>query len=404
MRICLVYDCLFPWTIGGAERWYRALAERLAAEGHELAYLTLRQWDETAPPVIPGVRVVAVGPRLDLYRERGGRRRIWPPVRFGAGVGWHLLRHRGQYDVVHIASFPFFSLIAAALARRWGGYRLVVDWWEVWSRAYWREYLGAIGGTVGWGVQRLCARLSHDAFCFSQLHAERLRTEDKGATPVVLRGVYTGLGEPVAPRPAEPIVLFAGRHISEKRVATLPPAILEARKHLPSLRGLLMGDGPERATVARLVVEAGLSDVIELPGFVDDMVLAAAMHRALCLILPSSREGFGLVVIEAAAKGLPSVVVRAPDNAATELIEAGVNGIISPSASAAELASAILRVHEAGFELRSSTAAWFAANVDRFSMASSLTAVLDAYCSFPAGSTRSDTVVAPHNQHRRPAG
>ncbi len=32
MRICIVYDCLFPWTYGGAERWYRNLAERLAAE------------------------------------------------------------------------------------------------------------------------------------------------------------------------------------------------------------------------------------------------------------------------------------------------------------------------------------------------------------------------------------
>ena len=45
MRICLVYDCLFPHTVGGAERWYRSLAERLAADGHEVTYLTLRQWD-----------------------------------------------------------------------------------------------------------------------------------------------------------------------------------------------------------------------------------------------------------------------------------------------------------------------------------------------------------------------
>ena len=31
MRIAIVYDCLFPHTVGGAERWYRELAERLAA-------------------------------------------------------------------------------------------------------------------------------------------------------------------------------------------------------------------------------------------------------------------------------------------------------------------------------------------------------------------------------------
>ena len=44
MRVCVVYDCLFPHTVGGAERWYRNLAERLAADGHDVTYLPLRQW------------------------------------------------------------------------------------------------------------------------------------------------------------------------------------------------------------------------------------------------------------------------------------------------------------------------------------------------------------------------
>ena len=54
MRICVVYDCLFPYTVGGAERWYRNLAERLAAEGHEVTYLTLRQWERGEAPRIDG--------------------------------------------------------------------------------------------------------------------------------------------------------------------------------------------------------------------------------------------------------------------------------------------------------------------------------------------------------------
>jgi hypothetical protein len=43
VRVCLVFDCLYPYTVGGAERWYRNLAERLAAAGHEVTYLTIRQ-------------------------------------------------------------------------------------------------------------------------------------------------------------------------------------------------------------------------------------------------------------------------------------------------------------------------------------------------------------------------
>src|SRR4051794_18684989 len=141
MRICLVYDCLYPWTVGGAERWYRNLGERLAADGHEVTYLTLRQWERDEPPRVPGVNVVAVGPRLKLYTE-DGRRRTLPPLVFGAGVLWHLLRRGRRYEVVHTASFPYFSLLAAAVVPR--RFRIVVDWHEVWSREYWTEYLGRV--------------------------------------------------------------------------------------------------------------------------------------------------------------------------------------------------------------------------------------------------------------------
>ena len=118
MRICILYDCLFPWTVGGAERWYRNLAERLAADGHDVTYLTLRQWDRGTDPGVPGVRVVVAGPRMALYV--GGRRRILPPVVFGLGVLWHLLRHGRSYEVVHTASFPYFSLLGAGLLRQIG--------------------------------------------------------------------------------------------------------------------------------------------------------------------------------------------------------------------------------------------------------------------------------------------
>ena len=75
-----------------------------------------------------------------------------------------------------------------------------------------------------------------------------------------------------------------------------------------------------------------------------------------------------MIVIEAAAAGTPSVVVRGEDNAATELIEDGVNGFVAPSASAEDLAEAIGRALDGGMELRRSTAAWFADNAQRLSL------------------------------------
>jgi glycosyltransferase involved in cell wall biosynthesis len=384
VRVCIVYDCLYPYTIGGAERWYRNLGERLAAEGHDLTFLTLRQWEPGEEPSVPGARVVAAGPRMALYTARG-RRRLLPPLVFGAGVLLHLLRHGRRYDVVHTASFPYFSLLAASWTGRRGRFRLVVDWHEVWTREYWREYLGGLSGRIGWRVQKRCLRVQQRAFCFSKLHERRLRELGLTGELTRLEGQYAG---PVAdePRPARPVAVFAGRLIPEKRAASIPAAIAKAREQVPDIRGEIYGDGPEREPVLRAIADAGVDGAVNAPGFVSADVLEEARSTALCLLLPSSREGYGLVVLEAAARGVPAVVCAGADNAATELVEEGVSGWVAPSASADDLAAAIVRVHEAGPELRRSTLDWFRRNAERLLLETSLTRVLAGYADASARS------------------
>jgi glycosyltransferase involved in cell wall biosynthesis len=376
VRICVVYDCLYPHTVGGAERWYRNLAARLVEEGHDVTYLTLRQWAPGEDPGFAGVRVVAVGPQLRLYS--GGRRRIWPPLVFGVGVVRHLLRHGRRYDVVHTASFPYFSLIAAGLLRRRAGFRIVVDWHELWTLDYWRFYLGSLGGQMGWLIQRLCLRIPQRAFCFSRLYERRLREYGLGGDLTLLEGQFEGRPADSA-QPAEPVAVFAGRHIPEKRPDAVVGAVNDARKSLPELRGEIYGDGPERAGVLAAIGRAGLESIVEAPGFVDGSVVDRALDRALCLLLPSSREGYGLVVLEAMSRGTPAVLVEGVDNAAAELVVEGQNGYVATGAGSVELAAAIVRVHEAGQELRESTLTWFRRNAERLSLESSLAKVIEAY-------------------------
>ena len=248
-RFCIVYDCLYPWTIGGGERWYRNLALALAEAGHEVTYLTLTQWDADNEPDLPGVRVVAVGPRLALYAN--GKRRIWPPLRFGIGVFAHLLRHGRRYDRVHTASFPFFSLLAAAIARPIGRYTIAVDWLEVWSRSYWAEYLGRLG-QVGWWVQRLCAAVPQTAYSFSELHRSRLGAIGYRGRSVLLPGMYGGGAHTPLPRAAPATIVYAGRFIAEKRLALLVEALAVAMQAHPGLRATLFGQGPStRASPSR---------------------------------------------------------------------------------------------------------------------------------------------------------
>jgi glycosyltransferase involved in cell wall biosynthesis len=376
MRICIVYDCLYPYTVGGAELWYRNLAEGLADAGHHVTYLTLRQWD--APPQIRGVRVVAAGAGTGLYTE-SGRRRIRPPLRFGVHTLVHMLRHGREYDIVHCSSFPYFSLLSAAAARRRGRYELVVEWVEVWSISYWREYLGPIAGRIGWAVQRACARLNARALCYSELHSARLRAEGFKGEPEVLPGLYVGALEPEPPLPVESLVIFAARLIPEKRVLAVVPAVALAAERIPGLRAVIFGDGPQRGALQSAIADLDEGVEITAPGFAQRDVLHATLRKSLCMLLPSQREGYGMVVVESSACGVPSIVVRGPDNAAVELIADGVNGVVAASASPEDLAAAIVRVHEAGDAMRASTSAWFADNAARVSADASLRRVLALY-------------------------
>ena len=389
MKIAIVYDCLFPNTVGGAERWYRNLAERLG-ERHGITYLTRRQWGDDGPGT--PFETVAVSPASDLY-TRSGRRRIWPPLRFGFGVFWHLLRNGRGYDAVHSASFPYFQLLGARLAL-WlsrSSASLIVDWHEVWGRDYWRSYLGPVGGRIGFSIERICLRLPDQSFTFSRLAEQRLREYGHRAPITRLTGEYAGdawaeerTRDEAAVEPDPPLVISAGRHIPEKHVPAIPPAIAAARERVPGLRCVILGNGPDLEATRERIRELGLGDVVELPGKVAHDELMHRIASATCLVHPSEREGYGMVVVEAVSVGTPAIVVRGPENAATELVEDGVNGFVVETAEPEAMADAIVRAVEGGSGLRASSFEWYRSHRDQLSIESSLSMVEASY-SAPGG-------------------
>lgn len=355
MRIALVFDALFPVTKGGAERWFTALATELAELGHEVTYVTADRGE--LPEGLP-FSVHEVVRSRSLYTADGNRR-LLPSVQFGVASGWWLRRNRRRFDAVYVHQTPLFSVIAARLAL---GRRVpwAVEWIEWWTRDYWLSYAPGLVGRSGWLIQRVALAATPLATVFARSTRARLLAErpklDVRAMPgqIIDRSIKARdhwENDPI------PLVLVVGRLVPEKRPNTAIAAIAEIARSRP-VRGRIIGQGPLLSALRDHALATGFD--IEVLGPVDQKVLEDSYREAAVLLHPSEREGFGLVVAEAAARGTPVVVVDGPDNAAVELIEPAVNGFVSPTRQANDLAAAVRSVLDSGAALRSSASSWFA--------------------------------------------
>jgi glycosyltransferase involved in cell wall biosynthesis len=130
----------------------------------------------------------------------------------------------------------------------------------------------------------------------------------------------------------------AGRIDPIKNLPLLLKAIAGVREKFPSLRGLLVGDGPIFKEIKALRDQLGLSNVVLMPGHRDD-----ARRLIACMdlfVLPSFSEGASMALLEAMAAGVPVAVTEVGGN--PEIVTRGETGWVVPSDSVKELSSALL--------------------------------------------------------------
>jgi glycosyltransferase involved in cell wall biosynthesis len=104
--------------------------------------------------------------------------------------------------------------------------------------------------------------------------------------------------------------------------------MLRALALAPGVTGLIVGSGPEKERLIALARELGISNRVRFESPATHEAVLDALRGARLLVFPSTREGFGVAVLEANACGVPALVVQHPDNAALELVRDGVTGII----------------------------------------------------------------------------
>lgn len=152
------------------------------------------------------------------------------------------------------------------------------------------------------------------------------------ATPATLARLGVSAGEP--------LVVQVAQLDDSKDPLTFVRAVEEARKQVPNVRALLVGDGPLRAAVEAEVARLRLGDALRVTGYRPD---AESLLAAADVVTLSSRvEGLGTVLLDAMAMGRP--IAATTGGGIPETVQQGVSGLLSPVGDAAKLGSDIAAI------------------------------------------------------------
>lgn len=334
MKIAFVYDAVYPWVIGGVQKRVWELATRLKTD-HEVHLYGQQYWSGEAVQERNGVILHGVCPPKDLYA--GDRRSITQALYFSRHLLKPLLSE--SYDIIDCQVFPYFSCYVSELASLVNDSTLVFTWYEVWED-YWTEYLGRLG-VVGEYVEKFAAKLPATHVATSELTKADLKALGVQDVHLTKLGIDVDEIQRIAPRDRAPDFLFVGRLIPEKNADLFVKATKQLVDQGVDVQSVLIGEGPERKYLEDLVAELDLEGHLQVLDFLERDDLIGYMKAADVFVLPSQREGFGIVCIEALACGTPVVTTNHPRNAAQELVSHGSNGYLS-DLSPLELASYML--------------------------------------------------------------
>ncbi len=113
-----------------------------------------------------------------------------------------------------------------------------------------------------------------------------------------------------APRADAPAIVTVGHLVARKRHADVLHALAVLAPRHPTLRYVIVGDGPERIALEGLAARLGVADRVELCGQLPPAAALDRMRRCTLFAMPSTEEAFGVAYIEAMAAGLPAIGCR----------------------------------------------------------------------------------------------
>lgn len=322
MRILHVSDAYLPKQ-GGIEVQVDDLARRQTEAGHDVAILTCAP-DAAGRRPRPGR-----GMPVETAAEGG-------PRELRVGLPWlslprairqvHAVLRRVRPDVVHVhlSVWSPLSILAIKAAVR-QGLPVTVTLHSLWWYATWLYGGGHV--LLRWG------RWPVAWTAVSELAARPLRTfvGPAGEISVLPNGIEPrDWSVQPLPRDGRDVVLVSVlRLAARKRPVALLRIVRRARRlladeHDVRLRVVLVGEGPLRGRLERLIRRYGLDDCVELVGRMDRAGIRDLYRRADVYVAPATMESFGIAALEARCAGLPVLARRRTGIA--DFVEDGVNG------------------------------------------------------------------------------
>jgi glycosyltransferase involved in cell wall biosynthesis len=295
---------------GGSEVYVEHMARWLAGRGHRVTICCAAHPNAPADEVRDGV----------TFRRRGGWLSVYP-----RGLAYLLGAGRRADIVVDVHNgIPF----AAPLVRR---RRLHVLVHHV-HREQWQIIYPGVRGRVGWWVEsRLAPWLyrRHPYITVSQ--SSRHDLAELGIDPARISVVCNGIDVPhpsrLQPRSATPRICVLGRLVPHKQVEHALQLVARLHPELPELRLDVIGAGWWSAELVAAAEALGVTDLVTFHGQVSDAERDALLDASWLMLAPSVKEGWGIAIMEAAARSVPAIAYSFAGGV-TESIVDGETGVL----------------------------------------------------------------------------
>jgi glycosyltransferase involved in cell wall biosynthesis len=293
---------------GGSERYIEQIAEGLAGLGDQVTIFCAAHPRAPGDETVNGVR----------FRRRGGRLTVY------LRALWHVLRHRADVVIDVQNGMPFFSVLAARCP-------VIVLVHHV-HREQWRVVLPAPLARFGWWVESwLAPRIYRNCRYVTVSEVTRDELTGLGVAPERITVVPNGTS-PVPPviagDPSEPTLVTVGRLVPHKRVEHAIEILHRLSSRWPRLRLHVVGEGWWSEHLAAYARERGVEDRVTMHGYVDERTKHEILSKAWLHLCPSLKEGWGIVVMEAAAHGVPTVAYRYAGGLAESVVH-GATGLLA---------------------------------------------------------------------------